>query len=78
MASDIQECNTACIKCGSKDLLLNELWTDALIQFEVIDGKFDRQDGVLEPGFPFRIEIKCKKCKYEWKPRNKQTISDLY
>lgn len=76
--SEIVQSYIACIKCNSEDLYLVELWQGHSITWEQIDGKFDRHDGSLEPGDPFRIEAKCKKCGHIWKVRKATHIGDCY
>lgn len=66
-----------CPKCGCKDLMLTEVWRDHTIQWEQVDGKIDRNDGVLEPGFAHKVEGKCSSCKHKWTFRNVIQIDNL-
>lgn len=66
-----------CHKCKSKDLFLTELWNDASIQWEQIDGIFDRNDGCQSEGNPYCIECQCKKCKHRWRVRSAMQIDEI-
>lgn len=66
-----------CPKCKSRNLVLIEEWKDHTIQWVQEDGRFDRNDGVLEPGSPFRVEAKCRDCKHTWTFRGATQIDDL-
>jgi hypothetical protein len=66
-----------CPKCSSKDLFLVEVWEGHAIHWEQIDGKFDRNDGVLEPGDAYKVESVCKKCNHRWRIRNTLQIDDI-
>lgn len=64
-----------CPKCKSPDLLLYEVgtWTS---EFKVDDGKFDRNEGIHEPGSVDRLEATCRGCEHHWKVRGAQQIDD--
>lgn len=66
-----------CRKCKSTHLLFIEQWNGASITWEVIDGKFDRNDGNLLDGDPVYVLIRCWDCKYEWRVRGSLQIDDL-
>jgi len=66
-----------CPKCKSKDLRLIEVWEGHTIQWEQVDGKFDRNAGSLEPGDAYKVEGKCKKCSHQWTIRKTLQIDDV-
>jgi hypothetical protein len=78
MYHNIVECKIKCPKCRSKDIYLEEIWKGHSIQWDVVDGKFDRDDGVLEPGDPWKVYGECKKCNHIWRIRNANQINDTY
>lgn len=65
-----------CPKCRSKDINLVETssWTT---EWAVTDGKFDRAAGYHEPMSVDRLDAKCHKCEYTWKPRGAWQIDDV-
>lgn len=73
----MNESKASCPKCGSKSLILLEVWKGHSITWEQIDGKFDVKDGSLEAGSAFRVEARCKDCKHTWKLRNANQIYDI-
>jgi hypothetical protein len=77
MSKEIVESKVVCPKCKSKDLFLIEIWKDSGITWEQIGGKFDRNDGVLEHGGPYRVEARCKKCDYYWKIKKVTDIHEV-
>lgn len=67
-----------CPKCKAKNLFLIEIWVGATITWEQNEfGVFDKNDGSLEPGDPYRIECRCRKCNHTWKIRNAIQITDV-
>lgn len=70
----IVESKIKCPKCKSDHLFLVEIWTDHGITWEQIGGKFDRNDGILDPGSPAWVEGECKKCGHRWKVKNAPQI----
>lgn len=66
-----------CPKCKSNDLFLIETWIGHFISWEQIGGKFDRSDGAMEPGAPFKVYGRCKKCKRRWTVRGALQIDDI-
>lgn len=44
--------------------------------WEVEDGKFDRNDGSLEPGDAYKVQAECK-CGHGWTVRNALQIDDV-
>lgn len=77
MNEKIVSTKTRCPKCKSSDFLIEEHWAEHFIQWECIDGKFARNEGVLEPGNPFKVRCECKKCRYTWTARGAQQIDDI-
>jgi len=77
MTSDFVKCDKKCPKCKSKRLILEELWINHFIQWEVIDGKIDRNDGVLEPGDAYKVIGLCRDCNHKWTFRNALQIDDV-
>lgn len=73
----IKEIKLKCPKCKGKNFTLIEIWDDPTISWEVIDGKFDLNDGALEPGSPIRVEARCK-CGHMWKIRKASQIGNVY
>ena len=74
---NIQRTNIVCPKCKSDSLAIMEIWDGAVIEWEIINGKFDRNDGSLEPGNPVKLECKCKNCHHSWKIRKSTQIDDI-
>jgi hypothetical protein len=66
-----------CSKCKSIDLVLVELWKDATIEWEQFNGEFYRNDGNLEPGYPYALEARCKTCGHCWKVRGVSQIDQI-
>ena len=77
-SNHIVESKVKCPKCGNKsDFTLVEVWTDHTISWEVIDGKFDRNDGNLEMGDAYKVQSTCSKCGHAWTNRGAQQIDDV-
>lgn len=75
---EIVNSSVKCPKCKSKDLFLTEVWKDSTVQWQQINGKFDRNDGVLSPdGSPYRVEAHCSKCDHRWKIKSAMQIDDV-
>jgi phage FluMu protein Com len=55
-----------CPRCKSKDLFIRELWKDSTIEWQQVDGEFDRNDGILNEGNPYKLEAKCSQCNHYW------------
>ena len=64
---NIVESRVKCRKCKGIDITLTEIWVGSTITWDQYNGKFDRNDGNLEPGDPIRCEAECKNCKHHWK-----------
>lgn len=64
-------------KCGSADIDLCEVWEDHTINWEQIDGKFNRDHGALEMGYAHKVEALCKRCKKRWTIRKALQIDDI-
>ena len=67
-----------CPKCGSKTLTITET-IEAFTEFQVVDGRLNREDGVHEfGGWIGRLIGHCSKCDHGWKFRRKATqIEDV-
>jgi len=66
-----------CPKCRSSNLRIGEVWIGHSIEWDVVDGKFDRQEGNLEPGDPDHLVISCKSCDHRWRVRGACQIHDI-
>lgn len=74
---EIVQSKIRCPKCKNKEILLIEIWKGHEITWQAnADGFFDRMDGNLESGDPFRVEARCSKCDHQWKVRNASQIGD--
>ena len=73
----IVESKALCPKCKSKDLILEEIWKNSAISWEQINGKFDRNGGILEHGYPYKVEARCKKCDHTWAFKKAVQIDDI-
>lgn len=71
------ESKLKCPKCKSQNQVLQEIWKNHWIEWEVINGKFDRQDGYLEMGDPYKVVARCKDCKHVWTTRGALQIDDI-
>lgn len=63
-----------CPKCRSRNLTLIELVT-ATTEWEVVDGKLNRADGLHEPSGAEGVEGKCKDCGHHWRIRSALQIT---
>lgn len=77
MISEIVKSNAKCPKCQSNNLLLIEVWKDHEITWEQKDGIFDRRDGNIEPGDPYKVEAECRNCGHKWRIRKALQITDI-
>jgi hypothetical protein len=66
-----------CSKCKSKRISFIEVWTGHTITWHLNDGVFDINDGALEPGDPSSLHVRCLDCKYTYKIRKANQISDI-
>lgn len=73
---NIAQSKVRCPKCKSKTLYLIEVWEGHTIQWEVENGKFDRDDGSLNPGDPYKVQAKCI-CGHAWTIRMALQIDDI-
>jgi phage FluMu protein Com len=73
----IVQSTVKCPKCKSIDVMIIEVWRGHTIEWEQLDGKFDRNDGVLEHGYSYKLESTCKKCKHTWTIRKATSIDDV-
>lgn len=78
MKSEIVNSKIICPKCKSNNLLLVEVWSQHTITWDQIDGKFDKEDGSLEMGDPYKVEANCKECSHIWKIRKAIQIGYCY
>lgn len=76
MNAEIVESKVKCPKCKSVNLTLIELWRNNSIEWEQTDGKFNRRDGNIEPGDPYKVEAKCE-CGHRWSIRGALQIGDI-
>lgn len=58
-----------CPKCKSNSLTLVEVWKNHTINWVQENGFFERNDGILEPGEPYKVEAHCD-CGHRWTLRN--------
>lgn len=73
----IVESKVKCPKCKhGNDLILIEVWIGHEITWEQINGKFDRNDGNLNPGDAYRVEAECK-CGHHWKIKKAIQIDEI-
>lgn len=73
----IVQSKAKCPKCKSNYLLLIEVWDGHEITWAQEDGKFDRYDGNLEAGDPYKVEAICKQCQHHWTIRKASQIDDI-
>jgi hypothetical protein len=66
-----------CPRCKSGNLSLIEVWEGHTITWEQIDGKFDREDGALEPGDAYKVNAHCSECNHTWRIRKALQIDDI-
>lgn len=78
MEAFMTETKAKCPKCNSINLLLTEVWGEHTIEWEQLDGKIDRNNGVLEPGDPYKVEGRCKDCGNNWTFRGVYQIDKLF
>ena len=77
MEEKIVESKVKCPKCKSgDDLVLVECWKGHEITWEQINGKFDYNDGNLNPGDAYKVEAECK-CGHYWTIRKALQIGDV-
>lgn len=77
MAMEIRSITIRCPKCKSQNLTVTELWKDHCIDWDIDNGVFDKNDGSLNPGDPYKVVAKCKDCKHRWSIRGAQQIYDI-
>lgn len=65
-----------CPKCGSGNLLLTES-IEAFTEFEVREGRLNRQAGVHEFGSYYALHAKCDGCGHGWRVKKAQQIIDV-
>ena len=65
-----------CPKCRSNNICFVELWKDHAIYFNVEDGNVDLNNGILEPGNPYKVEGHCNECKHIWTFRGASQIHE--
>ena len=69
------ETNVKCHKCGSKDLIITELWANHTIEFTQENGVITSSN--TGEGNPYRLECRCMKCKHYWKLKKNWQISQV-
>jgi phage FluMu protein Com len=74
---ELAETNVRCPKCKSANLSLLELWKDHSITWEQLDGKINLNEGCLEPGYAYKVQGKCYKCKHAWTVRTANQITSV-
>lgn len=72
----IVDSKVKCRKCKGTSLKLIEVWSGHDIVWDQEMGKFDLEDGSLEPGNPKHVEAKCD-CGHHWKIRGANQIHDI-
>ena len=76
--SDILETKIKCPKCkNKKDFDLVEVYSGHTITWEVLDGKFDKNDGNKEMGDPSHMEATCGDCGHRWRIRGALQVTDV-
>lgn len=73
----MQKSKLKCPKCKSINLTLVEVWHGHEIVWEQLNGEFDRNEGILEPGDPYKVEASCHKCLHHWTARGILQIDDI-
>lgn len=74
---NIVKSKVKCPKCGNKNTLtLSEIWKGHTVSWNVIGGKFDRDDGNLEVGDPYKVQAQCK-CGHHWTIKKALQIDDI-
>lgn len=67
-----------CPKCSSKELVITEVWSGHCIEWITnATGLFDRNDGNLSSGDPYKIWANCKECDHSWRVRGAIQITDI-
>lgn len=70
------ESRVTCYKCGSDTLTIHELWKGHSISFNQVNGKIDFNEGIMEPGSPYRVEAECV-CGHTWTIRKAIQIGNI-
>jgi DNA-directed RNA polymerase subunit RPC12/RpoP len=65
-----------CPKCRSGNMFLVESATWDT-EWTVVDGNFDRADGISNPQSIDRLDASCRDCGHRWKPRGAWQIDDV-
>ncbi len=78
MAKKIVESKVKCPKCKSgNNITLSEFWRESSITWQQVDGKFDRNDGNVNPdGDPYKVEALCR-CGHHWRVKGAIQITDV-
>lgn len=74
--TNVQKSKVKC-SCGSTYLNLIEVWEGSTITWEQNKGLFDRDEGNLEYGNPYKVEARCLKCDKQWTIRGAMQITDV-
>ena len=59
-----------CPRCGSGSYAMREV-TEAIKEWEVVDGQFDPRAGADDCGDIIQVTCICRNCRHEWTPRRK-------
>ena len=57
--------------------MIQELWINHFITWEQVNGKFDRNEGYLEPGDGYKVIARCRLCNHSWTVRGALQIDDI-
>ncbi len=52
-----------CPLCKSQNVRIKEFWIDHAIEWNPDDSQ---DEGILSPGFPYRVEGRCLDCDHAW------------
>ena len=66
-----------CPKCKSDNFTLHEMWKGHTISWEVTNGTFDINEGIMDVGNPYQVQAYCKNCKHPWTLRKITQINDV-
>jgi DNA-directed RNA polymerase subunit RPC12/RpoP len=63
-----------CPKCRSKRLEIGETTECGTFWKTDDDGRFNLEDGILEPGETTRIDVECRSCGHRWRAKKAVNI----
>lgn len=58
-------------------MILSEVWKGHGITWDQRNGKIEREQGILEPGSPYKVYAECIKCSHLWVIRGALQITDV-